>query len=211
MVGGQLNPWYPLTRRMGLAPESVWVLWRTDKSHALAWNWTSSLVCSLATILTKLSWHHWMWRYFILWTSRSLNCPSNIILMSLMKYCSGISECIMKWHTGQSKSSNFQRFIEIKTGFHYWWDIHSLIQDLWRFPLSPMSHMAYVSVIFHCLSYLCKFYFSVVLYFHSPICLYDMYRDNFNFFHLWTETFTAAKDRTSEILNARHFRSHIML
>ena len=49
-------------------------------------------------------------------------------------------------------------------------------------PIKPISSIAYVSVIFHFLSDLWKFYDSVALYLHSPICLYEMHKDNFTCF-----------------------------
>jgi len=48
--------------------------------------------------------------------------------------------------------------------------------------VSPISPIAYVSVIFHFFSDLWKFYDSVVLYLHSPIYFYEMHKDNFTFF-----------------------------
>jgi len=48
--------------------------------------------------------------------------------------------------------------------------------------VSHISPIAYVRVIFRFLSDLWKFYDSVVLYLHSPICLYEMHKDNFAFF-----------------------------
>jgi hypothetical protein len=47
--------------------------------------------------------------------------------------------------------------------------------------MSPVNHMAYVSVTVHFFSNLCQFYDSIMLYLYTCLCLYDMHWNNFTF------------------------------